>query len=289
MKKEVQSIFYKSSFIFWVLLCSGMPELLLGQQVTPGFRETKKQAGHAYITNANSTFTPKVIFYGSTALSGEGADITKTLTASGQLMVTANIFEKFSVNLGANLLNVNPVKTKKDSVDFNSLMFPETGNFGFLVHPSYRFALHASGEDEYSVIPFYEFAYRKVSIDSPQLAFKVYNHSIGAGFEWNHHPDEKNDFTLNASVYYHWFNIPVEDVKRFTTFVNDSLFEKAAVHSNNVLVKSMGIKFTVLYNSFVFFADFRKNFGTSELSDNDPFKGGAVNIGFQTLFRIKTF
>ncbi len=227
----------------------------------------------------------RVVFYGSTAISSQTDEaLGKSITASGQLLMSARIWDSVSIQLGANLINVNPDKTKKDSVNFNSLMFPETGNFGFLGQVLYRYAKFSN--KEFSIIPYYEFAYRRVSIDSPQIGFKIYNHTLGVGFQWS--PDFGTDdlFSINASVYGHLFKVPAEDVKNFTTFVNDSLFSKAAQANSGASIKSIGLKITVQYNSIVFFADFRKNLKTTQYSDSDPLKGSLVNIGFQTLLKI---
>jgi hypothetical protein len=235
-----------------------------------------------------------VSFFATTALSGEASSgIENSFSASGKLLALVNPIANFNLGIGANLLNVNPSKVKKDSVEFNSLMFPETGNFGVLITPSYRFKLY-DNEDQgtISLIPFYEFAYRKVSVDSPQLSFKVYNHTAGCGLQWHYKPDEaneKNELTVTVSPYWHLFNIPVEDVKNFTTFVNDTLFAKAALDQKKIRVSSFGIKLTAQYSNFIFFADFRKNRHSEDLPDGDPFKGGAVNIGFLTSFRIGSF
>lgn len=235
----------------------------------------------------------RVVFYASTSLSGETSDLEKSFTASGKLAVAANPIADFYLGIGANLLNVNPASQKRDSVDFNSLMFPETGNFGVLITPSYRINLgDQSSASSFSLNPFYEFAYRKVAIDSPDLAFKVFNHTIGAGLQWHYKPDaddEKNELTVNLIPYWHLFNIPTEDVKSFTTFVNDTLFQKAAFEKKSVNIGSFGIKLTAQYSNFIFFADFRRNLRARNLPDGNPFKGGAVNVGFMTSFRIGSF
>lgn len=239
------------------------------------------------------TKTHRVAFFATTALSGDAASgIENSFSASGKLLALVNPIKGLNIGIGANLLNVHPSKVKKDSVDFNSLMFPETGNFGVLITPSWRFKLKGDDKNRSSFIPFYEFAYRKVAVDSPQLSFKVFNHTIGCGLEWHYKPDadnEKNDVTINVSPYWHLFNIPAEDVKNFTTFVNDTLFAKAALEQKKIRVGSFGIKFTAQYSNFIFFADFRRTRHSEDLSDGDPFKGSAVNVGFLTSFKISSF
>lgn len=244
-------------------------------------------------TPAANKHAGRLSFYASTALSDQANDLASSLTAAGKIQTLCNPVGNFYLGVGANLLNVNPARAKKDSVDFNSLMFPETGNFGVLITPSYRISLNIdSNANDFSLTPFYEFAYRRISIDSPDLSFKVYNHTFGIGLQWHYKPDENDDkkeIIITANPYWHLFNIPVEDVKSFTSFINDTLFEKAAVRNKIVNVNSFGFKLTLQYSNFIFFADFRRNMHTDNLADNDPFKGGAVNVGFITSFKIFSF
>lgn len=120
----------------------------------------------------------RVTFYALGSVSGSTDDVTKTITASGRLGVEFISTERLKMNIGANLLNSNPTsKIKKDSVDFNSLMFPETGNFGFLFNPSLR--LTNINSEQHSVWLDGTFAYRRIAIDSPDVNFKVNSVNVG--------------------------------------------------------------------------------------------------------------
>lgn len=234
---------------------------------------------------------PFVTFYGSAALSGgsTSSDISSTLTASGKFSLTANPAGNFFLDVGANLLNVNPAKTKKDSVDFNSLMFPEAGNFGVYISPNYRIDISGTATNGFSIVPLYEFAYRKYAVDSPSIAFKIFNHTLGVRAQWHYKPSDANEITIGLTPYKNWFAVSAEDVKNFTGIVNDSAFRQLAINNKALTVGSFGVKLTVQYNTMLFFADFRKNAHTSSLADDDPFKGTVVNIGFATYIKIGSF
>jgi len=234
-----------------------------------------------------------VTFYGSAAISGGSttSDFSNSLTAAGKFSLTANPAGNFFIDIGANLLNVNPAKTKRDSVDFNSLMFPEAGNFGVFFSPYYRYDVYgdAGKNGQLSVVPLYEFAYRKYAIDSPITSFKVFNHTLGARVQWHYTPSDDNNITIGLTFYKNWFAVSAEDVKQFTGIVPDSAFSQLAVNNKPLTVGSAGIKLSVQYNTMLFFADFRKNAHTSALTDGDPFKGTVVNVGFSTYIKLGSF
>ncbi len=229
--------------------------------------------------------TEIVKFFGLASLSG-GTDFLSDITSTGRLMAKVNLSNSFAVDLGANLLFANPGKVKKDSIDLSSLNFPETGNFALLFSPSYSFRIFKGKDDtrRHWLIPEFDFAYRKVSIDSPSIGFKVVNYTLGLKylFQFN---GESDTLAFSLMPYLNLLNIPREDVTNFKSFVSDSLF---LPNSKKADIKSWGIKLILQYKSFLFFADMRHNMHTTGFSDSNPLKGTLFNVGFATLFTIKS-
>lgn len=233
----------------------------------------------------------RVIFYGLTSLNSSNDNLVENITASGRLAVqfapTPN--SRLKINMGANLLNANPSKgIKKDSVDFNSLMFPETGNFGFMFSPSFRIWPWASSENaEHSLHIDGTYSYRKVAIDSPDVSFKINSVNLGIKYMWDYKNDDpEKHFTFTLLGYWNLFNVPDEDVRKFNSIMSDSVFAKV---SKGAEIYSVGLKTTVQYKQFIFFADLRRNIRTKQLDDNNPFKGTKFTIGFATSLRLKSF
>ena len=233
----------------------------------------------------------KVIFYGLTALNNENNDIFGSITATGRFAVQLIPSNTgiFKINLGANLLNANPSGgIKKDSVDFNSLMFPETGNFGFLFNPAVTIKNWPDGNSAHSVTAEGTFAYRKIRLDSPIVNFKILSYNLGLKYQWEYSPsaDPNDNFIFTTMVYWNFFNIPDEDVSKFYVVINDPLFVETNKKGE---ISSVGVKSTIQYREFIFFADIRNNVNTKNLADENPLKGTKFNIGIATRFRIKSF
>ena len=87
-------------------------------------------------------------------------------------------------------------------------------------------------------------------------------------------------------AYGNLFNIPNEDVNRFTTVLKDSLFKNV---NKGAEIYSLGTKASFQYKNFMFYFDIRNNLNTKGLNDDSPFKGTKVNIGFITAFSLKEF
>jgi hypothetical protein len=237
--------------------------------------------------------TSRFVFFGEAAL-GSGSNVLSSITSSGSINFFGRPFGNWSFSLAANLLYANSSTIKKDSVDFTSLMFPETGHFGLLASVSYDFKLKDKDSSdkgsEQTLSPIVEFAYRKVSIDSPAIGFKVLNYNFGIRYQWAYKSQNaaKDEGKVTIMPYINLLSIPMEDVKNFTTFIQsrDSLFSSV---NKKAQIFSFGIKATLQYKSFVFFADYRKNLNTSGFTDSDPLKGTAFNIGFATSFKLLSF
>lgn len=199
-----------------------------------------------------------------------------------------NPFGNTFVGIGANLLFANPDKgVNKDSVDFKSLMFPETGNFGVLASFSQKIHLKSKTQPDannefrqHFLVPQFSFAYRRVAIDTISTGFKVLNYNIGFKYQLEGMTKDSNQIAFSIMPYYHFFNIPNEDVSVFHKFVDDSLFANI---NKGAAIQAIGIKTTLQYTSFLFFFDFRYTLKTAKnMIDGNPFKGTLVNIGFAT-------
>lgn len=253
------------------------------QQLSPNF--AKKNSSDPSTTDTSRKF---VTFYGLTALNNANSDVSNSITATGRLAVEFTPANRLLIHMGANLINANPSKgTKKDSIDFNSLMFPETGNFGFLFNPSYQLHSWLGGDEnrKHSLHVDFSYAYRKVKLDSFNVDFKVLSYTGAIKYKWDYKTRDSSFFGFTAMGYLNFFNIPDEDVNKFNLIMTDQLFKE---NNKNAEIKSIGIKVSVQYNSFVFFYDLRRNLGTKNLDDNNPFKGTKSNIGFATALRIKS-
>ena len=230
---------------------------------------------------------PIISFYGAASIAA-GTDFLSTLTSSGQLNAIVNPFSNLYVGIGANLLFANPGSpVKRDSIDINSLMFPETGRFGALISVLNKFPLNQPWANEQArnhyLIPQFSFAYRKVLIDSPSINFKVLNYNFGLKYELDALTKDSANVSFTIMLYFNLFNIPDEDVNNFDKIVNDTLFTNANKHAE---INAFGVKTTLQYKSFLFFFDIRHNMKTNQFSDGDPFKGTRVNVGFSTIFNI---
>lgn len=234
---------------------------------------------------------PLITFYGSAAV-GAGTDFLSTITSTGQLNAIVNPFGKTFVGIGANLLFANPDKGgNKDSVDFKSLMFPETGKFGVLASILQKIDLNKNGRSDTSnefrqhfLIPQVSFAYRRVTIDSTSTGFKVLNYNVGIKYQVEGMTKDSNRIVFSVMPYWHYFNIPNEDVTFFQKTVNDSLFTN---FNKGAAIQALGIKTTLQYNSFVFFFDIRQTLNTAtNMADTNPFKGTLVNVGFSTNIKL---
>ena len=166
--------------------------------------------------------------------------------------------------MGVNMLNAKPPKgVSRDSVDFNSLMFPETGNFGFLFNPSVRLSKFRDASEEHTLWAEAFFAYRKVSIDSPNISFKSLVYNLGLKYQWKYKiDDEHGNIIFTVMPYWSYFNIPDEDVTRFNLLLNDPLFEKVNKKQGSPLLaqnQRCSIKTSLLF-------DLRYNNNTKRLN-----------------------
>lgn len=261
---------------------------MITEQITDG-KTTKKDTSvkkNAEVVQDVLT-EDRISIFGLTALNNSTNDVLSSLNGTGRLgiMFYPDVKKRFKINMGVNLLNANPsTGIKRDSVDFNSLMFPETGNFGYLFSPSYR--LGKKGKKESSLWLEGSFAYRKVAVDSPSISFKTLSYNLGIKYVWDYVMEDENRITFSLMPYFNFFNIPNEDVKKFKSLIDDPLFQKT---NSGAMIPSIGVKNTMQYKNFIFFFDLRYNMKTSDLDDDNPLKGTKVNVGFVTAFSLKSF
>lgn len=235
----------------------------------------------------DQTDNNRIAIYGLTSLNNSTNDVLNSLNGTGRLgvMFFPSLKRNFKINMGVNLLNANPpTGIKRDSVDFNSLMFPETGNFGYMFSPSLRLAKPWNGEN--SIWLEGSFAYRKVAVDSPSISFKTLSYNVGIKYQWDYIMKDTNRLIFTIMPYWNYFNIPDEDVRKFKSLIDDPLFDKT---NNGAEIQSIGVKNTVQYKNFIFFFDLRYNMQTKDLDEDNPLRGTKVNVGFVTAFSLKSF
>lgn len=231
----------------------------------------------------------RITFYGLASLNG--VELGESINSTGRLstVMYADKARRFSMAMSANLLMADiTTSVAADSVDFNSLMFPESGKFGFIFTPAYmhRFNNIEKENAQHQLGGYGEFAFRNVSIDSPSIGFSVMNWNFGARWTFIYRPDTSNVFSISLNPYFNLFNIPNEDVNDFTQFVNDELFTESNTNGN---IKSIGGKATFQWNTLLVFADFRYNLNTKNFNDDNPFKGSVFNIGIAPAFTLKSW
>jgi hypothetical protein len=248
------------------------------QMTAPVFKSQTARGGVGLVPA-----TDKVTFYGLTALNSSTETLSDNITATGRLAAQLQLLDKLKIGIGVNLLNANPSKgIKKDSVDFNSLMFPETGNYGFLFNPSWEI----KNTGTHGLYLDATYAYRRIAIDSPDVSFKINSVNVGLRYQWSYPKDDDDQLVFSLMGYWNFFNIPDEDVKKFNILIKDPLFLQ---NNKNAEIYSIGLKTIVQYKSFLFFADLRRNLNTKNLDDDNPFKGTKFNIGFATSVKLKSF
>ncbi len=201
--------------------------------------------------------------------------------------------------VGINALNLKPNNVDKDSIDINSLIFPETGNFGFIFTPTFHYYRYSETNSTYRVSAEASIVLRQNAatlntrdtagnITSSEIAdFSVLNWNVmPIKFTYIYHPADDPDFEaiFSLGAYYHFFNIPNEDAKNFNRLfpVTDPVFLNAKGSS----IHSFGCKFSISINKFMFYTDMRHNFSNTNIAANNPLTGFVFNAGFATNFIV---
>lgn len=201
--------------------------------------------------------------------------------------------------VGINALNLKPNNVDKDSIDINSLIFPETGNFGFMFTPTLHYYRSSDQNATYRVSAEASIALRQNAatlntrdsagniVSSENAEFSVLNWNVmPVKFTYIYHPADDADFEaiFSMGVYYHFFNIPNEDAKNFNKLfpVTDPVF----LNSKGSSIHSLGCKFSISINKFMFYTDMRHNFSNTNIASNNPLTGFVFNAGFATNFIV---
>lgn len=201
--------------------------------------------------------------------------------------------------IGMNVLNLKPTGITRDSLDLNSLMFPETGTFGVMIAPIFHWYYRKSGNAVHRISSelSYSLRHNKVSnviqLNSMQdtvfgpagIEFTVTNINV-MPFRYNFHYVPNKDLTVdfNFGIYYHIFNIPNEDASAMNRLFDESnpLFRE----DKGSYINSIGFKFSCGANGFHIFADIRQNLNTTSLDDGNIYKGMVYNAGIAQNIHI---
>jgi len=199
------------------------------------------------------------------------------------------------IDLAANLLNLRPTGIPKDSIDVVSLMFPETGNSGFMINLSWVFYNQGSNPDNYRIGIEGSMALRQTKVNSTiydtagtelgseSINFSALNYTVMPYFSYFYKKDDFEAF-ISIGIPFGFMNIPNEDVAEFTKLFpyDENMFKD----KNKSSIPSVGARFTAGVNNFMFFIDLRDTYQTKNLNDNNPFKGFVYNFGFASKLTI---
>lgn len=195
--------------------------------------------------------------------------------------------------IGMNVLNLKPTGIDKDSFDLASLMFPETGNFGFMINPAWHWRLRKESDHSHRYSSEISFSLRHNKVnqvpirnsngdkmgDPENIDFSVLNLNLmPIRYNFYYQPEKDFKVELNLGLYYNLFMIPNEDAASFNKMFPT---DKPLLDQNGkVNISSLGFKTTCGFNGFMLFADLRYNLKTQAFEDNNPYKGFIFNAGF---------
>lgn len=241
--------------------------------------------------------------FGSTSINSTD-QLISSLQASQKFLCTFVIMPQIKnfgldMSVGANALNLKPNNVDKDSIDINSFLFPETGNYGLMLTPAIHYYRKSTINNTYRFGGEASFGLRQNSItinnkdtanniiSSENVSFSALNWNImPVKFTYFYHPENDPDFQFIFSIgaYYHIFNIPNEDAASFNKLFPES--ESLFKDKKGSMIHAGGCKLTVSINNFMFFADLRHNFENDNTRSNTPLTGFVFNAGFATNFIV---
>ena len=195
--------------------------------------------------------------------------------------------------IGVNVFNLKPNGIPVDSFDITSLLFPETGNFGFIFTPILHYFLKQNDNTIHRLSAEISFSFRQNRVNDV-----IQKDSLGVNTVWGpgvvnftsinynfmplrynfvYQPSEDSKIDFNVGVYANWFNLPDEDASNFNRFYPEKkpLFKDL----KNSSIFSLGLKLSCGINGFLVFADLRQNTGPSTLEFSNPLKGFVYNVG----------
>jgi hypothetical protein len=238
------------------------------------------------------------------------ADITTSLTGAQKFAAryvvvpisTAGDSNGFNFGLDGlismNALSLKPTDVSKDSIDVVSLMFPETGNAGFIIGPQVSWwkkveqagLTHMLGSeisfslrhDKVRDIPVIDGDGNFTGTET--VSFSVLNWNImPIKYIFFYQPEASFKSWFSIGGYFNFFNVPDEDVANFNRVFSEPIFTDPEKSSH---IFAMGAKISGGVSGFEFFADLRGNVNTTNLSDDNAFKGFIFNAGFTTSLQV---
>lgn len=246
----------------------------------------------------NTSSSPRLFIHGLSSINTT-QQIASSIQASQSLKFTARLKEQTTDEKGLdltasfNILHLNPTGIQRDSFDITSLMFPESGNTGLMIAPAWHW--HQTQDESANILHRFSselsFSIRQNRIDgviqkrldgssvseAQNLKFTVININLmPINYGFNYLRDKDTKFNFNIGAYFNHFNVPNEDAKNFNKLfpLEDPLF-----NDKTSRIESIGFKFSVGLNGFLFFSDVRYNFNSNSFEDENPFKGTVFNAG----------
>lgn len=252
-------------------------------------------------TLKSSNDTLRFFLYGSAAINTT-EDLQTSLSASQQFAALFRVLpfqpkenknsgNGLDVIISMNALHLRPTGVAADSIDLESMLFPQTGNAGFIVGPRYQYFGKNNGAVYHSLSGSAAFALRQARVTgvevtdtsgvltSRDIKVDVINLNI-MPVEWTFaYSREDLKCSFSAGLYYHWFNIPNEDAASFNLLMDEDVFRESG---RNSFINALGMRFRGEINSFEFFTDIRYNSTGRTFSNDNPYKGFVYNAGFST-------
>ena len=203
----------------------------------------------------------------------------------------------FDAFISMNLINITPNAISQDSLNFLSMMFPETGNTGFILGPQITWGHGGQNGVSHLFKSELSFSLRQnkisMNVDENDTSsiqttktcdFTVLNYNVvPIKYIFEYEPEEKFKAWLSISPYVNILNIPNEDVENFNLLFSEPIFKTGRKNSK---IPSAGVKFTGGINGLEFYIDLRNNFNLGLVPDNNPFKGFVFTGGFTTNIQI---
>jgi hypothetical protein len=252
--------------------------------------------------------SPRFFMFGQTAINAT-SDLVNTLQGSQKISFSTVLVPQkvknnkylngLDINMSFNLFNLKPNGIARDSFDLTGLMFPDAGNAGFMVGPSWHWRLRTSDKEAHRWSSEASFSLRQNKVNNilpandsnvvalEDLSFSAININVmPVKYSFIYKPDEDFNFALNIGAYYNFFNIPHEDAGTFNKLfpITEPMFKQDA----KSLIHGAGVKVSAGINGCLFFVDIRYHLATKGFNDSNPFKGTIYNFGLaQNLLVFK--
>ncbi len=269
---------------------------LTGQQLLEKRNEYKNAttALNAIKTEIEKAGGQRVTFFGSASISSS-EDIINSASGSGRMSAYCNFGHDFGFFIAYNRIGIRPSTISEDSLDVNSIMFPDAGNTGFMTSINWSPIITQQNNVAVSrILTTLEFALKQTSVETTTITestdtagnissvsetktvgFTSLNYHLGATYVWTYLPSDNKENAVQAGLgfYIHLLNIPNEDAQYFA-----EIFKDLQLKDKGSKVFSSGFKFTLQYKGLNFYGDIRQNY-KSKLDDTNPLKGTVFNIG----------